>query len=214
MVNGKVLAYLCPRVYVDTRLAVSLLGDDTRYYRHLQLVQLVSYAIVRHRVHRWVAEYHLAKVGRSRVVVKHRLYVSIQQSLYLGQSIDKLQRLLLGYAVYLRLGAVSLAVLAELQSVSYLLSQQRGQFLHRHTYMVCAYSLVGLSLLKIVGEDDVLNQRHYALHHLNRWQRSHRGRHHAHLLLSLLRQQRHIPAQRLVYLCLVHTFFRYLPAKV
>ena len=171
MVDGKVLANRSSWVYVDTRFAVRQLCNDTWDNGHLQLVQLMRYAVVRHRVHRWVAEYHLAKVWCRRVVIKHRLYVGIKQSLYLGQRINKLQRLLLGYSIHLRLGGVSLAVLAKLQSVSNLLGKQRCQLLHGHTYMVGTYRLVGLSFLKVIRKDDVLYQRHNTLHHLDRWQR-------------------------------------------
>ena len=51
MVDGKVLANRSSWVYVDTRFAVCLLCNDTWDDGHLQLVQLMCYAVVRHRVH-------------------------------------------------------------------------------------------------------------------------------------------------------------------
>ena len=178
VVDGKILANLRTWVDVDTRFAVCLLGDDTWNDRHLQLVQLVGDAVVRHRVHRGVAEYHLTKVRCSRVVIKHRLYVGIKQSLHLGQLINKCQRFLFGYGIYLGLGTVGLAVLAELQSVCYLLGEQRGQFLHPHTDMIGTYSLIWLSLFKIIRKNDTLNQRYNTLYALYRREWCNGGRHH------------------------------------
>ena len=51
VVDGKVLANRSSWVYVDTRFAVCLLCNDTWDDGHLQLVQLMCYAVVRHRVH-------------------------------------------------------------------------------------------------------------------------------------------------------------------
>ena len=140
------------------------LRHDSGNYRHLQLVQFVRHAIVRHRVHRRIAEYHLAIVGRGRVVVKHRLHVRVQHPLDFRQRVYELQGQSSSLLIHLLLGLHALTVLAELQSVRYLLRQQLLQLLHVHTNVVRAYRLVRLSLVKIVWEDNVLHQRHYLLY--------------------------------------------------
>ena len=180
------------------------LCHDSGNHGHLQLMQFVSHAVVSHRVHHGVAEYHLSIVRHCRVVVKHRLDVGIKQPLDLGQCIDKLQCLPLRLTIHLVLRAHLLTVLTELEPMGNLLRQQRGQLVHMYADIVGADSLVGLPLIEVVGEDDALHQLHNLLHLLHRGQRSHRGGHHSHLLFSLFRQQRHIPAQRVVHYSLVH----------
>ena len=60
------------------------------------------------------------------------------------------------------------AVFAKLQSVRYLLGQQSMQLLHVYADVIGAYCLVGLSHIKIVGEDNVLHQCYNLLYHLYR----------------------------------------------
>ena len=136
VVDGKVFAYLCSWMDIDTRLRMCQLGDNTRYDGHLKLIKLVGHTIMSHRVHRRITENNLAIVRRSWVVIKHSLNVGIKQSLYLGQSIDKCQSLILGLAIHLILGAFALTMLAELKSMCNLLSEQLDQLLHCHTYVV------------------------------------------------------------------------------
>ena len=181
VVDGKILTNLSTWVNIDTRLRMCQLCDDTRYDGHVKLVKFVSHTIVSHGVHRRITENNLTIIGRSRVVIEHRLYVGIKQAFDLWQCIDKCQSLLLGLAIYLILGAFALTMLTELKSVRYLLGKQLNQLLHSHTNMVCTYSLIGLPLLEIVGEDNVLYQSYDALNHINRWQRSYCGWHHAYL---------------------------------
>ena len=149
---------------VDTRLRMSQFRDDSGNHGHLQFVQLMGHTIVRHRVHARIAEDHLAEVGGCGVVVKHRLHISIEQPLDLWQRVDKGQCQPFGLSIYLFLRADGFTVFTELQSVGYLLRQQRGQFLHVHTDIIRADALIGLSLVEIVWEHDVLHQHHDALH--------------------------------------------------
>ena len=204
VVDGEVLANLCPRVDVDTRLRVRQFGDDPRYHGHLQLVQLMGHAVVRHRIHHGVAEDHLAVVRRRRVVVEHRLHVGVEQPLDLGQRVEEFHGQVFRLVIHLCLRAHLLAVLAELQSVGYLLRQQCQQFLHVYADVVRAYRLVGLAFLEVVREDDALHERHDLLHHLHRGQRCLGGGHHAHLLLRVFRQLRHVALHRVVHRFLVH----------
>ena len=187
VVYREIFADLCTRVDIDSRLRMSQLGDDTWYNGHAQLVQFMSDTVVRHRVDTWIAEYHLTIVRSRRVVVEHRLHISIEQPFDLWQRVDELQGQFLGLVVHLSLRAHLLTVLTELQSMGYLLHQLCHQFFHVYTDEVRADSLVGLSLIEIVGKDDVLHQSHDFLHLLNRWQRCLGSGHHPHLLLCLLR---------------------------
>ena len=204
VVYREVLANLCPRMNVDTRLRVRQFGDDPRDHGHLQLVQLVGHAVVRHRVHHGVAEDHLTVVRRRRVVVEHRLHVGIEQPLDLGQCVEERHGQPLRLVIHLRLRTGLVTVLAELQSVGYLLREQRQQFLHVYADVIRAYHLVGLALLEVVREDDALHQCHNLLHHLHRGQRRLGGGHHAHLLLRVFRQLRHVALHRVVHRFLVH----------
>ena len=73
-----------------------------------------------------------------------------------------------------------------------------------YTDIIRADGLVGLPLVEIVWEDDVLDERHNLLHLLHRGQRSLNRGHHASFLLTDFRQQRHIPAQHVVSTFLIH----------
>ena len=77
MVDGEIFANLCSRMNVDTCLGVGLFGNDARNDGDFQLMQLMGNAVVRHRVHHRVAEDDLAVVRCGRVVVEHRLDISI-----------------------------------------------------------------------------------------------------------------------------------------
>ena len=123
VVYREVLAYLRPRVDVDTRLRVRLLRDDARDHGHLQFVQPVGDTVVRHRVHHRIAEDHLPIVRGRRVGVEHRLHVRIQQPLDLRQRVDEQRSQPFSLRIHLGLRADLLAVLAELQSVGNLLRQ-------------------------------------------------------------------------------------------
>ena len=168
MINREIFADLGTRMNIDTRLRVGLLCDDTRNHRHIQLVQLVGDAIMRHRVHTGITEDHLSIVGSGRIVIKHCLNIRIKQPFNLRQLTDKLKRQPFSLRINLFLRADSLAVLTELQSMSYLFRQQRSQLLHVHTDIIGTYGLVGLTFVEIVREDDTLGQRHNLLHLIHR----------------------------------------------
>ena len=154
VVDGEVLANLCPRVDVDAGARMGLFGDDTRYHWHLHPMQHVGQPVVRHRVHHGVAVYHLAVVRGSGVAVEHRLHVGIEQALHLGQLLDEPDGHLFGSLCHIAFGTV----LTELQSARYLSAEQREELLHRHADVVGTSLLVALTLVEIVGEDDVLRQ--------------------------------------------------------
>ena len=204
MIDREIFADLCSWVDIDSSLRVSQLRDDSWDHRHLQLVKLVGHAIVGHRIHHRITEDDLAIVGYCRIIIEHSLYIGIQQSLNLRQFVDECHRLCLGLVIHLFLGAQLLAVLTKLQSVGYLLGEQRYQLLHMHTDVVRADSLIRLSLVEVIGKYDALHQFHDLLHLLYRWQRSYCGGHHTRLFLRNLRQLRHIPAQGVIHLFLIH----------
>ena len=89
VVYSKVLANLCPGVNVDAGARVGLLGDDARQHRHLHQVQHMSQTIVSHSVDDGIAVDDLTIISRCRVIVKHRLHVGVQQTLYLGQLVNE-----------------------------------------------------------------------------------------------------------------------------
>ena len=77
MIDSEILANLCSGMDVNTRFRVSQFRNDSWNHGHLQFVQFVGHAVVRHRVHHRIAENDLAVVGGSRVVVEHGLHISI-----------------------------------------------------------------------------------------------------------------------------------------
>ena len=82
----------------------------------------MSDTIVRHRIHDGITEDDLTIVRGGRVVVIHRLCISIEQPLNLWQFVNELQRQFLGRSIDLLLCRV-LAVLTELESMGYLFYQ-------------------------------------------------------------------------------------------
>ena len=158
VVNGEVFANLGTRVDINTRPRVSLLRDDTGNDGHLHQVQHVRYAVVRHRVHHRVTVNHLAIVGGSGVALEHRLHIRIEQALHLGQLVNKLQSQVFCRTENLLLGTVT--VLTKLHAACYLALQQVVELVHAHANMVRTHLLVALTLVEIVGEDDVLTQTH------------------------------------------------------
>ena len=204
VIDGEVLADLRTRMDVDARLGVSQLCDDARNDRYLQLMQAMSDAIVGHSVHDGIAEDDLSVVRSGRVGIKHSLNIGIKQAFDLRQRIDELHGQALGFGIDLSLGVDLLAILTKLESVGDLLGELGHQFLHVHTDVIRADGLVGLSLVEVVGEDDALHQLDDQLHLLHRWQRCLYGGHHARLFLTDFRQQRHITAQYVVCILLVH----------
>ncbi len=127
-------------------------------------MKLVGDAIVGHGVDDWVAEDDLAIVGGGWVVVIHRLNVCIQQTFDFRKGIDKLGSKVLCFLIDLLYGMVALALLAELQTMGYLFGEQAEKFFHVYSDIVGTNGLVGLSLVEIVGEDDVLHQCYNMLH--------------------------------------------------
>ena len=77
VIDGEIFANLCSGMDVNTRFRVSQFRNDSWNHGHLQFVQFVGHAVVRHRVHHRIAENYLAVVGGSRVVVEHGLHISI-----------------------------------------------------------------------------------------------------------------------------------------
>jgi hypothetical protein len=124
-------------------------------------MQFVGYAIVRHGVDDGIAEDDLTVVGCGRVVVEHGLNVGIEQTFDFRQCVDELQCQPFSFFVNLLLGLDGLAIFAKLESVGYLLAEQTGEFLHVYTDVVRAYVLVGLALVEIVWEDDILHETDY-----------------------------------------------------
>ena len=120
VVYREILTDLSTRMNIDTRLRVSLFGDDTRNHRHLQLMQLMGDAIMRHRVHTGITEDHLTIVRCSWIVVKQRLHIGIEQTLDLRQRSNKLKRQSLCLRIDLFLRLVSDTILTELETMGYL----------------------------------------------------------------------------------------------
>ena len=167
VVDGEILADLSTWMDVDTCLGVGQLGDDTRDDGHLQLMQSMGDAVVGHRVHDGIAEDDLAVVPGGRIGVEHGLHVGIEQTLDLRQRVDELAGQPGCLAIHLLLRTDMLAVLAELESVGYLLGEQRHQLLHVYTYIIGTDGLVRLPLVEVVWEDDVLDERHNSLYLLH-----------------------------------------------
>ena len=188
VVDREVLPYLRPWMDVDARLRVGQLRDDTGDDGNFQFMQPMGHTVMRHRIHHRIAEDHLTVVCGSRVGIEHRLDIGIQQALDLWQRVDKSCCQPRGLLIHLLLCADFLAVLAELQSVGYLLREQSHQFLHVHTDIIRTDGLVGLTLVEVVGEDDALHQPHNLLHLFHRRQWCLYSRHHACLFLTDFRQ--------------------------
>ena len=203
VVDGEVLADGGSGMDVDASLRVCQFGDDAWDDGHLQLMQLMGDAVVRHGVHDGIAEDDFAVVRGGGVVVEHGLGVGIEQPFDFGQFVDELQCHPLGLLIDLFFRRRYLAVLAELQSVSYLFAQQSVEFLHVYADVVRADGLVRLSFVEEVGEYDVLRQCHDLFHLLHRGQRGLYGGHHFHFLLGEFRQLLYVLEQCLVRL-LVH----------
>ena len=108
---------------VNTCLRMGQLRDDTRDDGHLQLMQPMGDAVVRHRIHHRIAEDHLAVIPGSGVSIEHRLDVGIEQPFDLGQCVDELAGQPSGFIIHLSFRADLLTVLAKLESVGNLLGE-------------------------------------------------------------------------------------------
>ena len=81
MVDGEILSDLCARMNVDTRVGMSLLGDDTRNDRNVHLMEHMSKAVVNHGLNDRVGKDDLTVRGRCRIVVEDSLDVGVEQML-------------------------------------------------------------------------------------------------------------------------------------
>lgn len=89
MVNGKMAAYGCCRVYIDTRLTVCHLGDDTRYEGHAQQVQLMCYAVVADGSYGRIAADYLTIAGRCRVTFVGSHHIGRKDTTQMRQTLDE-----------------------------------------------------------------------------------------------------------------------------
>ena len=141
-------------------------------------------AVVYHRIDDRIAENHLTVIGCRRVIVEHSLNVRIEQTLDFGQCINELQGSLFSTSIDDLPIVQVCAVIAELQSVGYLLDEQALQFYHVVADVVRTYRFVRLSLVEVVGKHDALHQSDNALHMFYGGQGSLDCRHHPNLLFG------------------------------
>ena len=148
MINGEILAYLCARMNIDARLAMRLLGNDSRYHRDLHFLQHVSHPIVEHCLNDGIAEDDLGRRCRSGIVVEDGLNIREQQALHLWQLVDKL---LSQFGRPLLIG-LTLRAMMELQSQSNLMAEHIVETFHIHANMIRPQLFVALPPVEIARE--------------------------------------------------------------
>src|SRR5574344_1582981 len=101
-------------------------GDDAWQHRNTEFMKLMCDAIVCHCIDYRIAEYDLAIICCSGIVVEHGFHIGIKQSFHVWHAIDIMQS-----ELHRSLWNNCLVLVAiEEHAACYLFLQQREQFLH------------------------------------------------------------------------------------
>lgn len=92
VVDGEAFANGGCGVYVDTRFAMGLLAYHAGYYRHIELYQLMGYAVVADGAYAGIAIYHLLGGGCSRVASVGGVDIGVEEPAQIGELLDELGR--------------------------------------------------------------------------------------------------------------------------
>ena len=97
MIYAEMVANLSSRMNVDTRLAVSHLGEHTRDERHAELIESMGRTIVKHHTDERIAIDHLSTARHGWIVVHGSIDIHLDESANPGHRLTKILGDALGF---------------------------------------------------------------------------------------------------------------------
>lgn len=164
VVDGEVATDGGGGVYVDTRLAMGHLGDDTGDEGYAQQVQLVGHAVAHDGAYGGVAADDLAVAGGGRVALVGGHHIGGKHAAQVGQATDKLDGYTLGFAMG------TPALLGKAETCLYLLHKFVIEALDVDSRVVGEGVAADAGVAEIAREEDCTAECHNLAQHTKRRQ--------------------------------------------